>query len=155
MPTVFRLTKRNRASSSFDREGARLFGGRWNSKGVRMVYTSQSLSLAILENLVHLDSEAILASKFAYREASLPNDLMKTLTRSDLPSDWDSDEIKIATQKIGDRWIRDQESAALAVPSVLSPDETNVLINPQHPNFQHVTIGAVQSFRFSPRLVKK
>jgi len=152
MPTVFRLTKRIRAATAFDGEGSRLFGGRWNSKGVRMVYTSQSLSLAILENLVHLDAEAILTSKFAFRTAHFDDRLCHTLDPSTLPVEWNGDEISLATIKIGDTWIHSQQSAVLAVPSVLAPRETNYLFNPEHPDFEKVDIGPVTGFRIPPRL---
>jgi RES domain-containing protein len=60
----------------------------------------------------------------------------------------------MATRRIGDKWIHNQETAALAVPSVLSPMETHYLLNPQHPDFHHIIIGQVESFNFSKRLVK-
>ncbi|MEX2607338.1 MAG: RES family NAD+ phosphorylase, partial [Kiritimatiellia bacterium] len=60
MPTCYRLTKKKRVHTAFDGEGARLYGGRWNSKGTRMVYTSAAPSLAILETLVHVDSPTVL-----------------------------------------------------------------------------------------------
>ncbi len=153
--TAYRLIKRARAPTCFDGEGARLVGGRWNSKGVRIVYTSATQSLAILETLVHLDSHEVLAKKFCFRTAQFPEALCETLALGSLPPGWDGDVPIQATREVGDRWISEGRSAVLAVPSVICAGETNYLLNPAHPDFAKITLGPAQDFVFSQRLVKK
>jgi RES domain-containing protein len=151
---AFRIIKRARASTCFDGEGARLFGGRWNSKGVRLVYTSSTQSLAILETLVHLDSHEILAKKYCVRVAQFDAKLCERLDRALLPGGWDEDIPINATKDIGDAWIKTGRSAVLIVPSSISPLEENYLLNPAHPDFRLIRFSAAKDFVFSRRLLK-
>lgn len=151
----FRLTKRERSNTCFDGEGARLFGGRWNSKGQRAVYTSVSQSLAILETLVHLDSHEIIAKKYCFRTAQFDDSLCESVDVTNLPRGWDNDMPINATRDIGDRWLLEHRSAVLIVPSVISPAESNYLFNPEHPDFPSITLGPTKDFAFSQRLLKQ
>lgn len=150
-----RIVKRERSATCFDGEGARLFGGRWNSKGGRMVYTSATQSLAILETLVHLDSHEALAKLYCTRSAQFEHDLIESIDTANLPTGWDADIPLNATREIGDRWLRESRSAVLAVPSVISSSELNYLLNPSHPDFSKIVLGPEQDFVFSQRLLKK
>jgi RES domain-containing protein len=152
--TAFRITKRERSATCFDGEGARLYGGRWNSKGQRVIYTSATQSLAILETLVHLDSHEILAKLFCVRTAQFDDTLCETIGTTTLPPGWDADIAINATREIGDRWLRESRSAVLAVPSAISSAELNYLLNPCHPDFRMIALGPAQDFVFSQRLLK-
>jgi RES domain-containing protein len=146
--------KWNRVAEAFDGEGARKFGGRWNSKGKRVVYTSGSLSLAILETLVHLDSHEVLARRYCRIALDFPEKICETLDSSKLPAGWDSDIPVNFTRNVGDKWLNEARSAVLAVPSALSPGEMNFLLNPDHKDFALVTRGAPERFIFSKRFLK-
>ena len=152
--TCYRVVKRHRADTCFDGEGARLFGGRWNSKGKRVVYTSASQSLAILEILVHLDSHEVLAKRYRLRTAEFPESLCEHLDIAALPAGWDDDIPINATRSIGDRWLSESRSAVLVVPSALSSSESNFLLNPDHPDFGQIALGPTRDFTFSRRLLK-
>jgi RES domain-containing protein len=152
--TSFRIVKRERAAACFDGEGARLFGGRWNSKGKRLVYTSASQSLAILEMLVHLDSQEVLARTYCVRTTTFDGALCENLRPSVLPKGWDGDMPINATRDIGDKWFAESRSAVLAVPSAISAAEQNYLLNPDHPDFRKIIQGPLQDFAFSRRLLK-
>ena len=148
---AWRIVKERHSSNAFDGEGARLYGGRWNSRGNRMVYASATLSLAALESLVHLVppiSFRFVAFRLEFDEA-----LVETLPLSALPSDWTEEPPSRATQDLGDRWIRESRSVVLEVPSVLIPGESNYLINPGHPEFRSLGIGPAEAFPFNPRLL--
>ena len=149
---VWRLTKARHARTAFDGEGARLYGGRWNSPGTRVVYTASTPSLAVLEVLVHLQAVAPLAA-YVLIEVHVPDALVQTLARP--PAGWRALPAPPATQRVGDAWARGGRSLALSVPSVLSPDERLVLINPSHRDARRLRPGPAQPYRIDPRLVAR
>lgn len=153
MISVFRLCKTAHRHSAFQGEGARLYGGRWNSPGQPVVYTAASLSLATLEVLVHLDDTSSLARLFSYFEAKIPEDFVETITPNSLPPTWLADEAGFASRNIGDLWLRQKRSCALAVPSVVTPGEWNYLLNPAHPQFPEIIISPSTPFRPDPRIL--
>ena len=151
---AWRITQKKRAKTAFSGEGARLYGGRWNSPGVPMVYVSQSQALAVLEVLVHLDTPALLA-QYVFLEADIDDSLVIVLERSTLPRNWKADPVPGAVQVIGDRWVSSGRSAVLRVPSVLVPEESNFLINPRHPDFTKIAVSRPQAYRFDSRFVRR
>ncbi|MDO8736279.1 MAG: RES family NAD+ phosphorylase [Thermoleophilia bacterium] len=134
--------------------GARMHGGRWNEKGVPVIYAASSASLAALEYLVHLP--IVLAPRdLSICRYDLPDNVsVKRVKTSRLLSDWKSSPPVADTQEIGTRWANSGKSLLLFVPSVLVPEEHNVLINPLHPEFRKVK-KRIEAFSFDPRLVKK
>jgi Uncharacterized conserved protein len=140
MAQVWRLVKEKYAGSAFSGEGARQGGGRFNSPGRPVVYTSESLALAELEIMVHLPTSHLLASYVAFR-ARLPDETVETLDRATLPSNWRQSPVPRSVQAVGDAWLQSGSSLALRVPSAVVPAEDNVLINPQHARFEEVTVG--------------
>ena len=151
--TAWRITQQRHARTAFSGEGARLFGGRWNSPGTPMVYTAESRSLAVLEILVHLDSPALL-DRYVFLEATFDAALVTDLDRARLPRNWQSDPPPPALQNLGDTWAASNTSAILRIPSVLVPEESNLLLNPRHPDFAKITISRPQPFHFDPRLAR-
>lgn len=149
--TAWRIAKRKHARVAFTGEGARLFGGRWNSPGIALVYTAQSQSLAALEMLVHLDSSELLTSYVLF-EVGIDKSLIKQVERSELPRNWRADPPPATVRAIGDAWAAGGASAVLRVPSSLLPGENNFLLNPQHEDFPKLQIGKPLPFRFDPRL---
>ena len=139
MAQVWRLVKEKYADSAFSGEGARQGGGRFNSPGRPVVYTSESLALAELEILVHLPTSRLLDSYVAFR-ARLPDGAARVLDRASLPSNWRESPVPRSVQAVGDAWLKSESSLALRVPSAVVPAEDNVLINPEHPRFEEVTI---------------
>jgi RES domain-containing protein len=152
MATCWRIVKSRHASTAFDAEGARLYGGRWNSPGTRMVYTSSTISLAVLEILVHLQ-EAGLLSSYSLISASFDDAFVERLDHSALPDGWRAYPAPSELQRIGDEWVRSQRSAVLEVPSVIVERESNCLLNPVHPDFSSVVIREPEPFTFDQRLL--
>lgn len=152
--TAWRIVKKRYAKSAFDGDGARRFGGRWNSPGVPMVYVASSRSLAVLEMAVHLDPPALLSS-FVLIPCEFDQGLVTTLDRSLLPVLWRRDPPLPDLAAIGDAWVKQARSAALAVPSAVIDEELNYLLNPMHPDFPDILIGSPRDFSFDARLIQQ
>ena len=146
----YRVVKEKYLDSAFDGEGARLYSGRWNSKGVSAVYTSDSLALCSLEIFVHLPSYTLLAG-FVYITVVFDSDLV---VQAPLINGWDERPISKISQAIGDQWVKEGRSSILRVPSVLMPDGHNYLININHPDFKKIKTGRPQPLSFDPRFKK-
>ena len=149
--TVWRIVKAKHQHDAFSGEGARLFGGRWSSPGVRVVYTAESRALAAMEMLVHLDSQAMLA---AYVLASVVIDekFIQSIDTKNLPPDWRSSPAPAELHAIGGHWRVTQASVALRVPSVVIDGEFNTLLNPEHRDFKRLRIQPFVPFQFDSRL---
>ena len=153
MITAWRLVKPRHAAAAFNGEGARIHGGRWNSPGTRVAYASDSIALAALEVLAHLQSTAVLQT---YSLASLrfPEASIEVLAASALPARWRRFPSPRENQAIGDRWVVEGRSLILRVPSAIVPAAANFLINPLHADFDKVVVGRPERFAFDPRLLK-
>ncbi len=150
--TVWRLVTARFAESAFTGEGARLYGGRWNRKGVPLVYTSCTQSLAMLELLVQDDP---LRARYVMIPATIPKGVMiERVAVETLPADWRELAAREQLQAIGTAWAKQISSAVLAVPSTVIPAETNYLLNPLHPAFAKIEIGQPQIFVTDLRLFK-
>ena len=149
---AYRIVKRARAAEAFTGEGARKFGGRWNVAGVPMVYAAHTRALAAMESLVHFGGEER-RLRFVTFEIHIPDELVLRLDPGGLPDDWRRSEPTDATQEIGSAWQRKGDSVALAVPSVLIPEEFCVLLNPAHPGTRRVDIAYPVPFTFDERLL--
>ena len=152
MIRAFRLCKTCYLKTAFSGEGARLSGGRWNSPGLAMVYTSSSLSLATLEVLVHLEDPDAFARLFSRIPLDIPGDLIERLDPATLPNRWCDDETNSSSQAVGDGWLRSMRTTVLEVPSVVTPGEWNYLLNPEHPRFSEIQTGEARQFQPDPRL---
>ncbi|QGQ72553.1 RES family NAD+ phosphorylase [Halomonas sp. PA16-9] len=150
MSTVrgYRLVKRKWLQAAFDGEGARLYGGRWNSKGKACVYLASAESLAMLEVMVHLEDNQLL-KEYALLEVTFPEEVLMQLPEDVLPADWRAEPAPPSTAEIGDDWLEGRSSLALAVPSVVAPREMNYLLNPEHPDFQAM-VDSAKEVDFSP-----
>jgi RES domain-containing protein len=133
-------------------KGAALYGGRWNSKDVHVLYTAQSRSLALLEAVVHLGK--LPPAGFCMATIEIPDNIAPRLSTGALPLNWFGSPAPDALRAIGDRFIRDAKFLALPVPSVIMNEECNILINPAHPDFHRVRVVEWKSVRLDDRLVR-
>ena len=148
---AFRIVKQRHAAEAFSGDGARLHGGRWNYPGIPMVYATQTRALAAMESLAHFQGAERRIS-FVTFEIEIPDRRVAWLHAADLPKGWRGREILPATQDLGSRWQQEGRSVALAVPSVLIPDEYCVLLNPEHPDTDEVLVSYPVAFEFDERL---
>ena len=154
MPSAWRIVRAARVNSAFTGEGARIYGGRWNSRGTEVVYVSEHESLAALELLVHLTpllpNDGYLSFRLEWEDK-----LTERFPVKNLPSGWNAEPPDFQSMQIGDDWVRAGKSVALAVPSVLSASEMNFLLNPRHPDFKKIKISQPTEYRFDQRLVNR
>ena len=151
MRQAFRIVREAYASTAFTGEGAALMGGRWNSPGARVVYTSATASLAGLETLVHLNP----ALRFKYLIFPIEFDerLVEKVPPASLPAGWRDEPPPPATKRLGDDWVKQARSAVFELPSVIIPGESNFLLNTSHPDFETIIVGKAEAFSFDSRLV--
>ena len=147
----WRIVKEKHAKTAFSGEGARIFEGRWNSGGVRMVYCSEHLSLAALEILVHTQP-VMIRDKFRVFRVAWDEAIMTTIDLKKLPRCWNAQPPSLVSKNIGDEWVHSGRSAVLVVPSVIVPLEKTFLLNPKHRDFRKIKIKDTGSFYLDPRL---
>jgi RES domain-containing protein len=150
---VWRLTMSATPDEAFDGAGAARFGGRWNRPGTRVIYTASRLSLAALEQLVHAHPDRIKRPFFAYA-VDVPDTFIEDLASTTLPAGWNAPTAPPRLAEIGTDWARSLRILALRMPSAVVPQELNVILNCDHPDFSKLTFPAGEPFRFDQRLLK-
>jgi RES domain-containing protein len=157
MGSAWRVCPAVRAATgaeAFSGAGSRLYGGRWNSKGVTVAYGSATLSLAALEYLVHAELKLLSAISLVSCDMSWPDDLtVEAIAPADLPRGWRKTPAPPTLAALGDAWVRERRSAILLVPSAVVPSENNVLLNPNHPDAGRIAYRSPAPFSFDPRLL--
>lgn len=131
----------------------RRYGGRWNRPGTPIVYTSGTLSLAVLEFLVRVDSDLLPDSLVSVKAIIPESVVIQTIHPSDLPSNWKDKIIPAAVQDLGTAWANAATSAVLKVPSVVIEHEWNYVLNPRHSDFKKIRWESAVPFSFDPRLL--
>lgn len=149
--TAWRITSEKYAETAFSGEGAKEYGGRFNSPGTPVVYTSESISLATLELLAKAGRRQRLSGRVVL-PVTFGEHSVIACDKSDLPDGWDGRPYGPASQQVGDDWVQSEESLVLRVPSVVVPAEYNYLINPGHPEFEELEIGEPRPLDRDPRL---
>jgi len=149
---LWRICRKRYVDSAFSGIGAERDGGRWNLPGHAMVYTSTSLSLATLELFVNLKPQ-LAPPDLYWVSAELPDDACcETIAATDLPFDWQAYPAPKELRELGSRWLNEQRSLALIVPSAVNPLENNVLLNPRHAEIHTLDKIESEPFQFDPRM---
>ena len=154
MSSGWRIVRVSRLQTAFTGEGPWRYGGRWNSPGTRIVYVSEHQSTAALEVFANR-MPFVAAEKFKAFQLEWPHSLTEIFPAKNLPGNWRLHPPPMETREIGDRWVRERRSAVLALPSAVSPADTNFLLNPEHPDFKRIRITSPIDFEFDPRLVNR
>jgi RES domain-containing protein len=132
--------------------GAKASGGRWNSVGMAVVYCSESIALALHETVVHLRTGGLPLNRYLVR-IEVPDDLWQARQAlASAPVGWDARPHGSPSVLAGDSWLKSRSSALLTVPSVIVPEERNVLINPDHPGSARISAAMVRRWEYDPRL---
>jgi len=131
--------------------GAKLSGGRWNSRGTPMVYTSVNIALATLETVHYLRSGRLPFNRYLVR-IDIP-DVVWSARKilAPLPGGWDAIPAGLSAREAGDRWVASGVAVLLAVPSVIVPEEDNVLINPRHSDAKAIAATTIKRWSYDPR----
>ena len=144
---VYRITK-TKYIRDLSGTGARMYGGRWNKKGVGIFYTSENRALATVEYLVHVPS-SIVPAELSIATIQIPDDISpKEISISDLPANWRDYPAPEELAELGTQWALSTETLLLRVPSAAVEGEFNIL------NMKHVTISRVEAYRFDERLLR-
>jgi len=148
---VFRLC-RSAWKEDLSGQGAKITGGRWNSKGIAVVYTSSSRALCVAEIAVHTPL-GCLPQDYYLIEILIPeNSSVREIQVSDLPRNWQSFEKRQITQQIGNSFIQQSQDLILKVPSAVVQGDFNYLINPMHIDIKNISVKSIEEFRFDGRL---
>jgi RES domain-containing protein len=151
---VWRISKERYRDAAFTGEGARLYAGRWNPSGVRMVYTSTSLALAAVELFVHLDPSEAPDDLVSISATLPPGEIsVEVIDPEQLPADWRAME-HAGLRELGAAWVRSGRSCALQVPSLAVEGEWNMLLNPVHAEFAKIILHQPKPFHFDERMFK-
>jgi RES domain-containing protein len=135
--------------------GSRLYGGRWNDRGVAAIYTSESRALAALEYLVHV-SHAYAPVDLSMVTFEIPDDIIpEEIASSALPKNWRRYPPSSELADIGTEWLLSNRNLLLRVPSAIVEQEHNVLINPSHSDISRVLITEVENYAFDERLLSR
>ena len=145
------------AAEEFNGQGGVLAAGRWHNKGTPVVYASTSEPLALLEKLVHRRVSPVTAVYPLYI-ADVPDRLIEELPATSLPSDWRSISPSPSTQRLGNSWLMSRSAVGLLVPSILitgaAPEVKNCLLNPEHPDFDQVTLSGPSLLTLDSRFIQ-
>lgn len=148
---LFRLAKL-KYSKDVSGKGAEIAGARWNSKGIAMLYTAQSVALATTEIAVHVPL-GILPKGYVAITYELPEEIrVEELKETELPNDFSSIPHSYSTQVIGDEFVMGKRTLVLKVPSVVVPGDYNFLINPNHQDINKLVILDITPYEFDYRL---
>jgi len=153
MTLVWRLTP-SEFATELSGEGSSAAGGRWNSPGRAVVYTSFNLSLCVLETFVHLPLllRVDLPDMMAV-QIEIPDEASwREIDRAELPSNLIGEEAEQRCRELGDDWLAAHEHLVCTMPSIIVPQERNVMLNPAHWLMAQVKIVSTERFRFDPRL---
>jgi len=136
--------------------GAKTTGGRWNDIGVALLYAAGSRALACLETVVHLNSGGLPLNRYLV-EIIVPGDLLsasEVATTDCLPVGWDAEPAGRVSISFGSEWAASMRTALMLIPSVIVPEENNLLINPKHPDAARISARKVRRWTYDPRLVR-
>lgn len=151
---VFSLAK-EKYSHDLSGKGAEITGGRWNSKGIGVLYTSESRALCTAEIAVHTQL-GIIPKDYKLVQILIPDSIrIKEIHPHQLLASWNSIPYNSITQSLGNKFVEEKEFPVLKVPSAVIPGDFNYLINPGHPDSRNIEIIKTEAFSFDERLFKK
>lgn len=149
---VWRVTKERYALDRVG-TGANRTGGRWNSINVPVIYAGMSIAIASYEKLVH--SEELLPKDLVLVKIEIPDDLpIWYVADNELPSNWNALPSSAAAQMFGNAFVNEGQYLAIVVPSVVIPEDRNIIIDPNHPLWSRCTMSIQRPFLYDPRLRK-
>ncbi|WP_036177544.1 RES family NAD+ phosphorylase [Massilia sp. 9096] len=134
--------------------GSALYGGRWNPVGMPALYCGASIAICALEKFVHVGQAPL--PPLVLVAVDFPDECdIFTPAASELPTGWDELPTSTSVQGLGRAWLERSETLAMRVPSVVLPEESNVIVNPLHPDYVRVKLTMLRPFTFDRRMYKQ
>lgn len=154
--SVWRIAQETTTYSADDLsgKGGLYVDGRWHKKGRRIIYAASSISLACLETVAHLNEAKFPFNRFLVR-IDIPQDVFEkaiVIDAQSAPGGWDSIPIGYTSTSFGEQWLESRNSLILMVPSVITPEELNVLINPEHEDIEKIEAKTIRRWLYDPRM---
>ena len=134
--------------------GAKITGGRWNRKGLPVIYCADTPSLACLETLAHLGTGSLPLNRYLVA-IDIPDRVWKIREKYEpktLPVGWDAIPTGIVSLDFGDQWLGGCKTAIMVVPSAIVPEDSVILINPVHQDALEITSSKIRKWLYDPRL---
>lgn len=148
---VYRITKKEHAA--LDGMGGLYGPGRWHKKGFPVIYTSEHASLAAWEKIVHVASFENIQNNLLLVKIVIPDGIeIQSVPENILLEGWDNFPFSSETVNFGTLFLQKKEHLALKVPSVIIPDEFNIILNPLHPDIQRCKVISEIPFLFDKRV---
>ena len=132
-------------------EGARLFGGRWNNKGVPCLYTSESRSLSLLEYSVNVNLDDV-PRALTMAIIEIPDTSIKVVTEAELPGNWKHAPAPAETKDFGSNLFKEEQFSVFKIPSTVIPEEFNYLLNPLHQDSKLFKLLEIKDFIYDVRI---
>lgn len=148
---LFRIAKKKYAED-LSGYGAKIAGGRWNRKGIPVLYLAESRSLSILETIVHCNTIRDLTGRILL-SIEIPDKSVDNINRSELPADWNMKPYHSFTVNYGSNWLITGENLLLKIPSSIVPEENIFIANPKHKKYSKIKITEKKLFEPDQRLV--
>jgi len=152
--TSYRITHKHNLGNAFTGLGPKKYGGRWNSIGTPIIYTSENLSLSVLEILVHINDVDTVNQYFYHFAVQFDSKYLQTVDIKHLPSNWNTYPSPAQLKEIGGQWAKNNNSLVLKVPGSIIKTEYNYLINPNHKSFKFLKISKAAKIQSDERLYK-
>ncbi|MBC7425174.1 MAG: RES domain-containing protein [Bacteroidia bacterium] len=150
---VFRLCK-SKFSGELSGKGAAIMGGRWNSPGIEIIYTSSNRSLTMAEVAVHFNA-AMVPVDYMMVTILIPDSLsVKKIMLKELPENWNCFPPLSVIHHFGDKFVSEKKYCLLEVPSAVTQGDYNILINPNHPDYKKIKIKIIEKFPLDRRIFK-
>ena len=146
---VYRIASKQYAGD-LSGTGAAIYNGRWNKKGIPVLYTGESVEIALLEIVVHTPPMLVPALDLVTLE--IPEDSVEVITVNALPKNWRDYPAPSILAEIGEQWIKENKAMALRVPSCISPTASVYVLNTRHADFAKIELISRENFNFDPRL---
>lgn len=133
---VYRITRNRHLKDDLKGIGASIAPGRWNQKDLFCIYTAESRALALVEHMANVTKESYISSLFTLRTFTLPDECMLKINITDLPKNWREKPPPVSTRVFGTQLLQSKQKLAYVLPSVIIPQEFNIIIDPQHPDLK-------------------
>lgn len=150
---LYRIT-RTHFANDLTGNGARLYGGRWNSEGRFALYAAATRALALLETMAHSSMALLLDGDFSLITLEVSDEIpFQAIEASTLPPGWNAWNYLRKTRSTGDAFLQEGIHLLLRVPSVLVPEENNWVLNPLHPLMKQVKVVNIRPLVLDNRLL--